>query len=224
MLRVYCSWPGRVGDDEAPLRGREVAVGDVDRDALLALGAQAVGQQRQVEEVVAHPLAGLLDVRELVGEHLLGVVEQAPDQRALAVVDRARRGEAQQVGRALGQPAEDLGSRRLAPSASPVAAPAPALPFPLPVTTLRRSPGSSSEVPLPLAILHRRLRDAVVGARLPALGDLASRRSPRRPRSSVAARDSHRARAAHVADGAVAHASPRTARSPSISSTNGLTA
>ena len=41
--------PGRVGEDEAPPRGREVAVRDVDRDALLALGAQAVGQQRQVE-------------------------------------------------------------------------------------------------------------------------------------------------------------------------------
>ena len=40
--------PGRVGDDELPPRGGEVAVGDVDRDALLALGAQAVGEQRQV--------------------------------------------------------------------------------------------------------------------------------------------------------------------------------
>ena len=99
---------GRVGDDEAALRGREVAVGDVDRDALLALRAQAVGQQRQVEEVVAHPLAGLLDVLQLVGEHLLGVVQQPPDQRALAVVDRAGGGEAQQLGRALGQPLEDV--------------------------------------------------------------------------------------------------------------------
>ncbi len=62
---------GRVGDDEAPLRRGEVAVRDVDRDPLLALRAQTVGQQRQVEEVVAHPLAGLLDVLELVGQHLL---------------------------------------------------------------------------------------------------------------------------------------------------------
>ena len=53
MLRVYCSWPGRVGDDEAPPRRREVAVGDVDRDALLALGAQAVGQQREVDGALA---------------------------------------------------------------------------------------------------------------------------------------------------------------------------
>ena len=29
---------GRVGEDELAPRGREVAVGDVDRDALLALG------------------------------------------------------------------------------------------------------------------------------------------------------------------------------------------
>ena len=37
-----------VGDDELALVGVEVAVGDVDRDALLALGLQAVHQQRQV--------------------------------------------------------------------------------------------------------------------------------------------------------------------------------
>ncbi|CAB3731085.1 hypothetical protein LMG24076_05454 [Trinickia soli] len=43
----------RVGDDElAPRRG-EVAIGHVDRDALLALGFQAVGQQRQID-FVAH--------------------------------------------------------------------------------------------------------------------------------------------------------------------------
>ena len=45
--------PGRVGDDElAPRRG-EVAVRDVDGDALLALGAQAVGEQREVGVVEA---------------------------------------------------------------------------------------------------------------------------------------------------------------------------
>jgi hypothetical protein len=42
-----------VGDDEPPPRRREVAVGDVDGDALLALGAQAVGQQREVDLAVA---------------------------------------------------------------------------------------------------------------------------------------------------------------------------
>ena len=37
----------RVGDDELALVGREVAVGDVDGDALLALGLEAVGEQRK---------------------------------------------------------------------------------------------------------------------------------------------------------------------------------
>jgi hypothetical protein len=45
--------PRGVGDDELPLRRREVPVGDVDRDALLPLGAQAVGEQREVDVVVA---------------------------------------------------------------------------------------------------------------------------------------------------------------------------
>ena len=45
--------PGGVGDDELALGRGEVAVGDVDGDALLALGPQAVGEQRQVGVLVA---------------------------------------------------------------------------------------------------------------------------------------------------------------------------
>ena len=59
MLRVYCSWPGRVGDDELALVGREVAVRDVDGDALLALGLQAVGQQREVDLAAGRPRRSL---------------------------------------------------------------------------------------------------------------------------------------------------------------------
>jgi hypothetical protein len=76
----------------------EIPVGDVDRDALLAFGAQAVGEQRQVRVAVAAPLRGLLDVLELVLEDRLGVVEQPPDQGRLAVVHRPGRGEAHQLG------------------------------------------------------------------------------------------------------------------------------
>ena len=94
VLRVA----GRVGDDEAPPRGGERAVGDVDRDALLALGAQAVGEQREVERRRRGAARDLLDVLELVGEHGLGVVEQPADQRRLAVVHRAGGGEAEQIG------------------------------------------------------------------------------------------------------------------------------
>ena len=39
----------RVGDDEFPPRRREIAIGDVDGDLLLALGLQPVDQQREIE-------------------------------------------------------------------------------------------------------------------------------------------------------------------------------
>jgi hypothetical protein len=77
-------------------------VGDVDGDALLALGPQAVGEEGQVDVVVAPPAGVGLDRGELVLENRLGVVEQPSDQGALPVVDRARGGDPQQV---------DLGAR-----------------------------------------------------------------------------------------------------------------
>jgi hypothetical protein len=40
---------GRIGDDELAFRRGEIAIGDVDGDALLALGAQAVGEQREID-------------------------------------------------------------------------------------------------------------------------------------------------------------------------------
>ncbi len=88
---------GRVGDDELALRGREVAVGDVDGDALLALGAQAVGQEREVHLFLAAQPRRVLERVERVFEDLLRVVEQPPDERALAVVDGTGRSEPQQL-------------------------------------------------------------------------------------------------------------------------------
>ena len=87
----------RVGDDELPARRREEAIGDIDGDPLLPLGAQPVGQQGKVRVVVAALATDPLDGLELVGEQGLRVVQQAPDERALAVIDRAGRGEPQQV-------------------------------------------------------------------------------------------------------------------------------
>jgi hypothetical protein len=91
---------GRVGDDEAPPRGGEVPVGDVDGDALLALGGEAVDQQREVERLALRAVAARI-LRER-GELVLGqrarLVQQAADQRALAVVDAAAGEEAQQPG------------------------------------------------------------------------------------------------------------------------------
>ena len=98
MLRVYCSWPGVSAMMNLRLRRGEVAVGDVDGDALLALGFQAVGQQRQVDGVADRALvAGARHRVELVGEDALAVEQQAADQRALAVVDAAGGDEAQQA-------------------------------------------------------------------------------------------------------------------------------
>ena len=106
--------------------GGEEAVRDVDRDALLTLGSQAVGD---VRELALAP--------QLVVEQLFGVEQQPADQGRLAVVDGAG-----------GRDAQQLGSRHL-------------------------------EVPLALAVFHRRLRRTVVGARMAALGDRATRPSPR---------------------------------------------
>ncbi len=78
----------RVGELEAAARRHERAVRDVDRDPLLPLGTQAVGEERQVDVAVTAAERGLLDVLELVGEDLLRVVQQPPEQRRLPVVDR----------------------------------------------------------------------------------------------------------------------------------------
>ena len=87
---------GRVGDDELALGRGEVAVGDVDRDALLAFGAQAVGHQRQVGVVVTAFLGGALDRGQLVFHDGLGVEEQPTDEGGLAVVDGTGGGDPQQ--------------------------------------------------------------------------------------------------------------------------------
>ncbi len=91
--------PRRVGDDELALVGREEAVGHVDRDALLAFRGKAIDQQGEVEFAALR--SDFLRVRfergELVLEDHLGVVEQAPDQGALAVVDAAAGDEPQQA-------------------------------------------------------------------------------------------------------------------------------
>ena len=90
----------RVGDDELALVGGEVAVRDVDGDALLALGQQPVGEQSRSR---SPPPAGyrlaesLAQGGELVVVDHVGVVEQAADERALAVVHGAARHEAQEL-------------------------------------------------------------------------------------------------------------------------------
>ena len=88
---------GGVGDDVLAPAGGEVAVGDVDGDALLALGLQAVGEQRQVDRRHAAPGRGFFHGVEGVGKDGLAVEEQAANQGAFAVVYAAASQKAQQA-------------------------------------------------------------------------------------------------------------------------------
>ena len=95
---------GAVREDEAAAVRGEVAVGDVDGDALFPLGAQAVGQQGQVDRLntgctgpaEAAVRGGAGDGVELVREDRLGVVQEPAHQGGLAVVDRSGGREAEQ--------------------------------------------------------------------------------------------------------------------------------
>ena len=88
----------RVGDDELALFGREKAIGNVNRDALFALGGEAIDQQRKVDflTLCADLFRVVLQRRKLIFKDHLGIVEQPPDQRGLAVIDGPAGDEAQQ--------------------------------------------------------------------------------------------------------------------------------
>ena len=87
----------RVGDDELAFVGREETIRDIDRDALLALGGESVDEQREIDvlSLCADAFAVGFERGELVFENQFAVVEQASDQRGLAVVHRTARDEAQ---------------------------------------------------------------------------------------------------------------------------------
>src|SRR5699024_3619634 len=89
---------GAVGEDERAAVGGEVAVGDVDGDALFAFGPQTVGEQREVELPAEESAFGAGDGHgfELVGQDRLRIMEQSAHQGGFAVVDGPGGGEAQQ--------------------------------------------------------------------------------------------------------------------------------
>ncbi|RMP79927.1 hypothetical protein ALQ16_205500 [Pseudomonas syringae pv. actinidiae] len=82
---------GRIGDDELALGRGEIAISDIDRDALLPLGLKTIHQQRQIDVITRG--AGLFRVTgngfQVIFVDHLGIVQQTPDQRALAVIDVA---------------------------------------------------------------------------------------------------------------------------------------
>ncbi len=88
-----------VDHDEAARLGREEAVCDIDRDALLALGGEAVDQQREIHLTAGGAVTarGAHEGGDLVIEDLLRVVQQTSDQSRLAVVDGAAGDEAKDV-------------------------------------------------------------------------------------------------------------------------------
>ena len=87
----------RVRDDEFPLGGGEVAVGDVDGDALFALGLEAVGKEGEVYVFIAAAARGFLHGFELILEDGFGIVKEAADEGGFAVIDGAGGGEAEEV-------------------------------------------------------------------------------------------------------------------------------
>ena len=84
---------GGIGDDELALGRGKVAVGHVDGDALFALRLQPVDDEREIEfaRAAAAGPALALDGRQLVLVNQLRIVQQASDERALAVVHGAAR-------------------------------------------------------------------------------------------------------------------------------------
>ncbi len=82
----------RIGDDEFPPRRREIAIGDVDGDALLALGLKPIDQQSKIQRAAgaaSRTLGIVLRRLELILVDLSRIVEQPADQRALAVIHAA---------------------------------------------------------------------------------------------------------------------------------------
>ncbi len=89
---------GCVGNDEFAARGREIAVGHINGDALFPFGLQTVHQQRRIEIVAggAEFRAVLANGSNLILIDHLGVMQQSADEGALAVIDVAAGQETQQ--------------------------------------------------------------------------------------------------------------------------------
>ena len=112
----------RVGDDEGAARRRHIAIGDVDGDALFALGLQPVDEKGEVDIVAvgAVALRIALQSRELVVEDEALLIEQAADQRRFAVVDGAAGDQPQRRRRGAACASLRMPAAGLAPTASSI--------------------------------------------------------------------------------------------------------
>lgn len=86
-----------IRQDKGALVRRKVAVGHIDRDALLALGTQAVDKQAQIHAVETAVRRGAFHGFYLVRQHRLGVIKKAANEGGLTVVHRTRRAQAQRL-------------------------------------------------------------------------------------------------------------------------------
>ena len=93
----------RVGDDEIARAAGKKTVGNIDSDALLALGLKPIHHQRQINIFTGGTEFGAVagDCGKLVVEQRVLLKQQPPDQRRLAIVNTAT-GEETQMCRARG--------------------------------------------------------------------------------------------------------------------------
>ncbi len=87
----------RVRNNEFAAGGAEVAVGNVNGDTLLALSAQTIGQQGEIERAAGAVDFAPLHRGDVIFINGLRIMQQAADQRGLAVVHAAGSGKAQQI-------------------------------------------------------------------------------------------------------------------------------
>ena len=87
----------RIGKDEFATGRRKVPIGHVDGDPLFAFGAQTIGEEREIDRAGGPVLRRFLDRMHLIFVHRLRVVEQPSDERALPIVDAARRADAEKA-------------------------------------------------------------------------------------------------------------------------------
>src|SRR5262245_48461100 len=105
---------GSVGDDEFALGRRAVTVGDIDGNALLWLGLDAVRKSPKIDAFAAAALVLSLGAFDLVYESALRFHKQPSDKSGFSVVDVAGSREPKDVG-AQKYPSRFLSSMVLAP-------------------------------------------------------------------------------------------------------------
>ena len=76
-----------ISHDKFPLWRGHVTVGNIDRDTLLAFGAQTVSEVCKIHLPAAGDIRRPLQRLHLVFHDGLGIVQQPPDQSALAVIN-----------------------------------------------------------------------------------------------------------------------------------------